>query len=33
MLVTGQLRNEIMAVIDELGRLFGVLNEDVLALH
>ncbi|WEW57960.1 hypothetical protein PRK78_003427 [Emydomyces testavorans] len=32
-LVTGQLRNEIMAVIDEVSALFGVVNEDILALH
>ncbi|QVM07464.1 hypothetical protein D8B26_002164 [Coccidioides posadasii str. Silveira] len=32
-LVTGQLRNEIMAVIDEVSRLFGVVNEDIIALH
>lgn len=31
-LVTGQLSNEIMAIIAEIGQLFGVLSEDVVQL-
>ncbi|KAJ5815323.1 hypothetical protein N7474_007100 [Penicillium riverlandense] len=31
-LVTGQLSSEIMAIIGVIGQLFGVLNEDVVAL-
>lgn len=31
-LVTGQLSNEIMEIIAEIGRLFGVLSEDVVQL-
>ncbi|EDN07114.1 60S ribosomal protein L19 [Histoplasma capsulatum] len=32
-LVTGQLGDEIMAIIGELSTLFGILDEDVLKLH
>lgn len=32
-LVTGQLGNEIMAIINELSKLFGILDEDILKLE
>ncbi|OAX82297.1 hypothetical protein ACJ72_03353 [Emergomyces africanus] len=32
-LVTGQLGNEIMAIIGELSKLFGILDEDILKLE
>jgi hypothetical protein len=32
-LVTGQLGNEIVEIIGEISRLFGVLNEDVIELQ
>ena len=32
-LVTGQLCNEILEVISEVSKLFGVLNEDALKLQ
>jgi len=31
-LVTGQLSQEIMEIIAEIGQLFGVLSEDVVQL-
>lgn len=31
-LVTGQLSQEIMEIIAEIGQLFGVLSEDVMQL-
>lgn len=31
-LVTGQLSNEIMEIMEDIGKLFGVLNEDVVKL-
>lgn len=31
-LVTGQLSNEIVEIMAEIGRLFGMLNEDVVKL-
>lgn len=31
-LVTGQLSTEIMAIMGEIGKLFGVLNEEVVKL-
>ncbi|KKK21954.1 hypothetical protein AOCH_002983 [Aspergillus ochraceoroseus] len=32
-LVTGQLSTEIEGIVDEIGRLFGVLNEDAVKLY